>query len=60
MGTGMNWNSWAEVVAMGGYGQYVWGSLLVVAAVIAVELIELFLRRRAALRSLRLNLTEHA
>lgn len=56
----MNWNSWAEFVAMGGYGLYVWGSLLAVAAVMAVELLELRLRRRAALRSLRLNLKAHA
>lgn len=56
----MNWGSWNEFVAMGGYGLYVWGSVLVVLAVMAGELLELAGRRRAALRALRSVLKEHA
>lgn len=54
----MNWNSWAEFAVMGGYGLYVWGSVLVVLAVIAGELVELSVRRRALLRLLRAELKE--
>lgn len=49
----MNWNSWSEFVAMGGYGLYVWGSVLVVLGAIAGEMLELAWRRRAALATLR-------
>jgi heme exporter protein D len=48
-----NWNSWGEVLSMGGYGLYVWGSVGVVLGAIAVELGELVLARRALLRALR-------
>jgi heme exporter protein D len=48
----MNWNSWGDFVAMGGYGLYVWGSVLVVAGFMAAELAELVWRRRAILKSL--------
>lgn len=43
---------------MGGYGLYVWGSVLVVLAVIAGELVELSIRRRSTLRLLRTELKE--
>ena len=41
----MNWGSFPEFVAMGGYGLYVWGSYGVTALCIALEL--WFLRQRA-------------
>lgn len=40
----MNWGSLDAFLAMGGYGVYVWGSYLVSAIVIGVEVI--LLRRR--------------
>ena len=46
----MKWASVGEFVAMGGYGFYVWGSYLVTAAVIAVEIALLVTRHRAARR----------
>ena len=45
----MNWASWSDFFAMGGYGLYVWGSYAVTAGLIAVEVIMLFVRRRNAL-----------
>ncbi|RZL02725.1 MAG: heme exporter protein CcmD [Rubrivivax sp.] len=49
----MNWNSWGEFVAMGGYGLYVWGSMLVVLGTVAWEVAEVVWRRRAVLKTLR-------
>jgi heme exporter protein D len=43
----MNWSSWTEFVAMGGYGFYVWGSFGMTAVVIVGELISLRMRRKA-------------
>ncbi len=43
----MNWSSWSDFFAMGGYGLYVWGSFAMVAAVLALEIGLLRLRRRA-------------
>jgi heme exporter protein D len=43
----MNWNSWQEFVAMGGYGFYVWGSYGVTLVLIVIELAALAGRRRA-------------
>jgi heme exporter protein D len=45
----MNWASWSDFFAMGGYGLYVWGSYAVTAGLIAVEVIMLLARRRNAL-----------
>jgi heme exporter protein D len=42
----MNWNSWQEFLAMGGYGFYVWGSYGVTLVLIVVELAALAGRRR--------------
>ena len=42
----MNWNSVSEFINMGGYGLYVWGSYLMVAAVIALEVLQLRNRAR--------------
>ena len=43
----MNWNSVSEFINMGGYGLYVWGSYLMVAAVMALEVVQLKNRARA-------------
>ena len=42
----MNWGSWSDFFAMGGYALYVWGSYAVTLALIAVEISLLVLRRR--------------
>ncbi|MDP2072734.1 heme exporter protein CcmD [Hydrogenophaga sp.] len=39
-------NSLGELVAMGGYGLYVWGSLGMCAAVVVAELMVIRFRRR--------------
>ena len=44
----MNWASWSDFFAMGGYALYVWGSYAVTAGLIVVEIILLRGRRRAA------------
>jgi heme exporter protein D len=46
----MQWGSASEFFAMGGYALYVWGSYLVAAVVIAVE-IAVLVRRRRTLRA---------
>ena len=46
----MNWASWSDFFAMGGYAFYVWGSYGVTAGLIAVEVIMLLVRRRNALK----------
>ena len=33
----MNWSSWQEFVAMGGYGLYVWGAYAVTFVLLLVE-----------------------
>ena len=43
----MNWESWRDFFAMGGYALYVWGALAVVAGAIACELALLMLRARS-------------
>jgi heme exporter protein D len=48
----MNWHSWSEFVAMGGYGLYVWGSYGVTLVVLAVEIVELVMRRRGVIERL--------
>ncbi len=42
----MNWGSWSDFFAMGGYALYVWGSYAATFALIAVEVGLLALRRR--------------
>jgi heme exporter protein D len=49
----MNWASWSDFLAMGGYAGYVWGSFGVAAGLIAVEILLLGSRRRTALEQLR-------
>lgn len=46
----MQWGSWAEFWAMGGYGLYVWGSFAVTLLCMAVEMISLTIAERAARR----------
>jgi heme exporter protein D len=48
----MNWASWSDFFAMGGYALYVWGSYAVTAGLIVVEIILLVLRRRGILERL--------
>jgi heme exporter protein D len=43
----MNWHSWSDFVAMGGYAPYVWGSFGVAALVLVVECIGVSRRRKA-------------
>lgn len=43
----MVWNSWNDFFAMGGYALYVWGSVLAVAAGIAVEVASVRFRLKA-------------
>ena len=44
----MNWGSLSEFLAMGGYGDYVWGSFGVTALLFVVEIILVRRRRHAA------------
>ena len=46
----MNWGSASEFFAMGGYGLYVWGSYAVTVVLVAVELVLVVGRHRAAKR----------
>ena len=48
----MNWASWPDFLAMGGYAAYVWGSYGVTAGLIVVEIIVLRNRRRSAIQQL--------
>ena len=48
----MNWASWSDFFAMGGYALYVWGSYAVTAGLIVMEIILLRSRRRAAVEQL--------
>ena len=45
----MNWASWSDFLAMGGYALYVWGSYLVTAMLLVIEVLVLRSRRRTAL-----------
>jgi heme exporter protein D len=45
----MIWASWSDFFAMGGYALYVWGSVLVTFACLAVEIIALRMRRTSLL-----------
>ncbi|MES2263747.1 MAG: heme exporter protein CcmD [Pseudomonadota bacterium] len=49
----MNWASWNDFFAMGGYGPYVWGSLSVVLGAFGLELALLARRERLARRAAR-------
>jgi heme exporter protein D len=43
----MNWHSFGEFIAMGGYAPYVWGSVAVTALCLVGEVLVLRARRRA-------------
>lgn len=45
----MNWNSWTDFWAMGGYGLYVWGSYAMVAACMLIEPLRCRQRHQRAL-----------
>jgi heme exporter protein D len=49
----MNWNSWSEFLAMGGYGLYVWGSYAVTLVVMAAEIVVLVMQRRGVIEDLK-------
>ncbi|MEE8327829.1 MAG: heme exporter protein CcmD [Nitrosomonadaceae bacterium] len=57
----MNWASWSDFFAMGGYGFYVWGSFLVSFICMVGEVILVLNRRRTLLRQLSLihKVTQH-
>ena len=48
----MNWNSWGDFWAMGGYALFVWGSYAVTLLLIIAEIALLRMRRRDALDEL--------
>ena len=48
----MNWGSWQNFFAMGGYGLYVWGSYVVTLVVLAAEIVALTMRRRGVIERL--------
>ena len=48
----MNWASWSDFLAMGGYALYVWGSYGVVFGLLVLEMVLLILRKRGILREL--------
>ncbi len=48
----MNWASWNDFVAMGGYGLYVWGSYGVTLGFMVTEIVLLMLRKRSLLGQL--------
>lgn len=48
----MNWGSWQNFFAMGGYGLYVWGSYAVTLVVLIVEIAALITRRRGVVERL--------
>ena len=48
----MNWGGVSAFLAMGGYAGFIWGSYGVTAACMALEIVLLAARHRAALRAL--------
>ena len=50
MNLNLNWASWSDFLAMGGYGLYVWGSFGVTALVMLIEVGSLSARRKAVQR----------
>ena len=45
----MIWQTWNDFISMGGYAPYVWGSVGATVAGLALEVLALRARRRAAL-----------
>ena len=54
------WHSFSDFIAMGGYGFYVWGSLGVTAAIMAIEPILVARNRKATLSRLKRQLRAEA
>ena len=50
----MRWDSWSQFWAMGGYGDYVWGSFGVTALFMALEVAQVRYDRQQTLQRLRL------
>lgn len=48
----MNWASWNDFFAMGGYALYVWGSYGVTLGLMVTEIVLLILRKRNILEHL--------
>ena len=48
----MNWGSWSNFWAMGGYGLYVWGSYVVTLLFIVTEIVLLLRRKNSVMRFL--------
>jgi len=48
----MNWGSWQNFFAMGGYGLYVWGSYAVTLIALIAEIVALITRRRGVIERL--------
>ena len=48
----MNWGSWHNFFAMGGYALYVWGSYVVTLVVLIIEIVALITRRRGVIERL--------
>ena len=46
----MNWSSWSEFFAMGGYGVYVWGSYIVTFVCVIGEMLLISNRRRTLIK----------
>ena len=46
----MNWNSWSDFFAMGGYALYVWGSVLMTIVLIAGEVVAVRMRRNSIMK----------
>ena len=54
------WNSFADFIAMGGYGFYVWGSFGVTALILAIEPIAVIRHRKTTIARLQRQLrAEH-
>jgi heme exporter protein D len=49
----VSWSGWSEFWNMGGYSLYVWGSYGVTAALVALEIVLLRMRRSNALDKIR-------
>ena len=49
----MNWQSWSDFFAMGGYALYVWGAYALTMVVMVSEVVLLVLRRRSLVERLR-------
>lgn len=47
----MNWSSWSEFFAMGGYGIYVWGSYIVTFICVISEVLLISRRHRTLMES---------